>query len=88
MPVKIERTDPSSNPARVLLQAMSDEMQSLYEVVGAGARRRAGDPRRARGDGARQPAAMQLYERAGYRRTECYGTFATDPLSVCYEKRL
>lgn len=38
--------------------------------------------------GVKQPAAIALYEGAGYRRVECYGAYAEDPLSVCMEKRL
>jgi len=36
----------------------------------------------------RQPEAIRLYERLGYRRIACYGIYAEDPLSVCMEKRL
>ncbi|HEY0006972.1 MAG TPA: GNAT family N-acetyltransferase [Pyrinomonadaceae bacterium] len=38
--------------------------------------------------GIRQPAAIRLYESDGYQRIECYGKFAEDPLSVCFEKRI
>jgi putative acetyltransferase len=38
--------------------------------------------------GARQPDAITLYERAGYRRIAPFGPNADDPLSVFYEKRL
>ncbi len=38
--------------------------------------------------GARQPEAIALYERAGYRRIAPFGPNAGDPLSVFYEKRL
>jgi GNAT superfamily N-acetyltransferase len=38
--------------------------------------------------GVRQPVALRLYEAAGYRRIDCYGRYATDPLSVCFEKGL
>jgi GNAT superfamily N-acetyltransferase len=38
--------------------------------------------------GLRQPEAIRLYERAGYKRIECYGMYAEDPLSICMEKRL
>ncbi|GGP33747.1 hypothetical protein GCM10010214_02220 [Streptomyces abikoensis] len=38
--------------------------------------------------GVRQPAAMRLYERAGYRRIANYPPHDQDPLSVCYEKAL
>ncbi|HJU54039.1 MAG TPA: GNAT family N-acetyltransferase [Pyrinomonadaceae bacterium] len=38
--------------------------------------------------GVKQPAAISLYERAGYQRIERYGTHAEDPLSICMEKRL
>ncbi|MEL6308011.1 MAG: GNAT family N-acetyltransferase [Chloroflexota bacterium] len=36
--------------------------------------------------GTRQPEAIRLYDRAGYQRMACYGQYADDPLSVCYEK--
>lgn len=38
--------------------------------------------------GLRQPEAIQLYESAGYRRVPCYGPYADNPLSVCFEKLL
>lgn len=38
--------------------------------------------------GVRQPEAIGLYESAGYRRVRCYGRYADNPLSVCFEKRL
>lgn len=38
--------------------------------------------------GLRQPAAMRLYERAGYRRVPNFPPHEADPESVCYEKRL
>ena len=53
--------------------------------------------RRARADGlaalmletgVRQPAAIRLYERAGYARRGPFGDYADDPLSVFMEKRL
>lgn len=53
--------------------------------------------RRARADGlpmlrletgVRQPAALRLYERAGYARRGPFGDYPDDPLSVFMEKRL
>ncbi|MEU8636227.1 GNAT family N-acetyltransferase [Amycolatopsis sp. NPDC048633] len=38
--------------------------------------------------GVRQPAAMRLYERAGYRRVPNFPPYEADPESVCYEKVL
>jgi putative acetyltransferase len=38
--------------------------------------------------GTRQPEATALYEAMGYRRIPCFGRYADDPFSVCYEKRL
>ena len=38
--------------------------------------------------GARQPEALALYEGAGFHPIPCYGRFADDPLSLCFEKRL
>ncbi|MEV6641747.1 hypothetical protein [Amycolatopsis sp. NPDC051371] len=38
--------------------------------------------------GVRQPAAMRLYERAGYRRVPNFPPYEDDPESVCYEKLL
>lgn len=35
-----------------------------------------------------QPEAIHLYERAGYRVIEAFGSYTKDPLSVFYEKRL
>ncbi|WP_410633105.1 GNAT family N-acetyltransferase [Amycolatopsis sp. cmx-4-83] len=53
--------------------------------------------RLARGQGARrlrletarhQPAAIRLYERAGYRRVPNFPPHESDPESICYEKAL
>ncbi len=33
-----------------------------------------------------QPAAIRLYESLGYQRCPCYGRYASDPLSVCFDK--
>ncbi|WP_370962241.1 GNAT family N-acetyltransferase [Amycolatopsis sp. cg9] len=38
--------------------------------------------------GIRQPAAMRLYESAGYRRVPNFPPHESDPESVCYEKAL
>ena len=38
--------------------------------------------------GIRQSAAMKLYERAGFHRIARFGVHGSDPLSVCYEKRV
>ncbi|MFF9125474.1 GNAT family N-acetyltransferase [Streptomyces sp. NPDC014889] len=38
--------------------------------------------------GVRQPAAIRLYERTGYRKIANYAPHDQDPLSVCYEKAL
>ncbi len=38
--------------------------------------------------GDRQPEAVALYERAGYRRIERWGPFEADPRSICLEKTL
>jgi putative acetyltransferase len=38
--------------------------------------------------GVRQPEALRLYERAGYRRCAPFGNYQQDPLSVFMEKRL
>jgi putative acetyltransferase len=38
--------------------------------------------------GKRQPEAIGLYESAGYHRIPCYGQFAHQPLSVCFEKKI
>jgi ribosomal protein S18 acetylase RimI-like enzyme len=38
--------------------------------------------------GSRQPEAIGLYESAGYLRVPAFGEYASDPLSVCFEKRL
>jgi putative acetyltransferase len=38
--------------------------------------------------GIRQPEAIGLYEASGFHRTECYGQYAGQPLSVCYEKQI
>jgi GNAT superfamily N-acetyltransferase len=35
-----------------------------------------------------QPAALQLYASVGYARVPCWGPFAADEQSVCFEKRL
>lgn len=38
--------------------------------------------------GVRQPAAVALYEAAGFERTEPYGQYADNPFSVCFFKKL
>lgn len=35
-----------------------------------------------------QTQAMHLYENSGFVRCDCYGEYADDPRSVCYEKTL
>ena len=37
--------------------------------------------------GIHQRAAIELYERAGFRRIPPFGDYQEDPLSRCYEKR-
>jgi putative acetyltransferase len=36
--------------------------------------------------GLRQPAAIRLYEGAGYKPIAAYGRYRDDPMSICYEK--
>lgn len=38
--------------------------------------------------GTYQYAAMALYKRAGFVRTECWGEYASSPTSKCFEKNL
>lgn len=38
--------------------------------------------------GTEQPEALAVYERAGYHRIPCYGYFADDPSTICFEKQL
>jgi GNAT superfamily N-acetyltransferase/effector-binding domain-containing protein len=38
--------------------------------------------------GVKQPAAIGLYRKHGYRQIENYGPYASQPNSVCFEKRL
>jgi GNAT superfamily N-acetyltransferase len=38
--------------------------------------------------GNRQVQAIGLYESAGFVRIDCYGVYADEPLSLCYEKTL
>lgn len=38
--------------------------------------------------GNRQVEAMRLYERAGFRRGDCWGPYVDDPRSRCYELEL
>jgi GNAT superfamily N-acetyltransferase len=38
--------------------------------------------------GIRQPEAIRLYDTSGYSRIPCYGCYAGNPLSICFEKRL
>lgn len=38
--------------------------------------------------GARQPGAIALYQHEGYRRINCFGAYANDPMSFCFEKQL
>ncbi|WP_409878515.1 hypothetical protein [Dendronalium sp. ChiSLP03b] len=38
--------------------------------------------------GIRQPAAIQLYEAAGYQRIALYGRYVGNLLSVCFAKQI
>ena len=38
--------------------------------------------------GTRQPEAIALYQRHGYRPIDCFGAYAGNPFSVCYGKAL
>jgi putative acetyltransferase len=38
--------------------------------------------------GTLQTAAIGLYESSGYVRTECYGKYVGNPISLCYEKKI
>ncbi len=38
--------------------------------------------------GTLQPEAIRLYERSGYQRIPCYGSYADDGYSVCFGKVL
>jgi len=38
--------------------------------------------------GIRQPEALRLYRSAGYAEIPCFGEYADDRFSVCFEKRL
>lgn len=38
--------------------------------------------------GNRQPEAIALYHRLGFHRIPCWGQYATDPISLCFEKLL
>jgi putative acetyltransferase len=38
--------------------------------------------------GMRQPEALALYARAGFRRIPAFGTYVDNPISVCFEKQL
>ena len=38
--------------------------------------------------GIKQSTAIALYESVGFNRIECYGDYASDDSSVCFEKRL
>ena len=38
--------------------------------------------------GTRQPEAIGLYRSAGYGEIPCFGAYADDQFSVCFEKRL
>jgi putative acetyltransferase len=61
--------------------------RTLVEYLLAAARRL--DYQRVRLEtGVRQPAAMALYERLGFRRIAPCGEYARDPTSVCYEREL
>ncbi|GAA1977980.1 GNAT family N-acetyltransferase [Catenulispora subtropica] len=38
--------------------------------------------------GPRQAAAIRFYERSGYARVPCFGAYADDPTSQCYQREL
>lgn len=84
------------------LDATHGEVKRMYVVpaargtgVSSAILRGLEDAARARGwdrlvleTGERQPDAMRLYEREGYRRIPNFGYYVDSPLSRCYEKRL
>ena len=62
--------------SRLVLAALEDEARELgYSFV----RLETGD---------RQPEAIKLYASSGFEPIPRYGSFADDPRSVCFEKRL
>ena len=38
--------------------------------------------------GLKQPGAIALYEAAGFAKVKCYGEYANNPLSICFEKEI
>lgn len=65
----------------------SGAAQALLEALAAAARAK-GAVALVLETGTRQPAALTAYRRWGFVPIPCWGAFAEDPLSVCFEKRL
>jgi len=38
--------------------------------------------------GLKQPGAIALYEAAGFAKVNCFGEYASNPMSICFEKEL
>jgi GNAT superfamily N-acetyltransferase len=62
--------------AKRILEALEDEARAL------------GATRVVLETGPAQPEAIGLYERAGYREIPCFGAYAGEPLSRCFERSL
>jgi putative acetyltransferase len=65
-----------SGYGKVILAALEDEARKL------------GAQRVVLETGVAQPEAMGLYEQGGYREIPCFGAYAGEPLSRCYERLL
>jgi GNAT superfamily N-acetyltransferase len=61
---------------RLILEALEEEARAL------------GAARVVLETGVAQPESISLYERSGYREIPCYGAYAGEPLSRCFERLL
>jgi putative acetyltransferase len=61
---------------KLILQALEDEARAL------------GAERVVLETGVGQPESMSLYQRSGYTEIPCFGAYASEPLSRCFERCL
>jgi putative acetyltransferase len=82
-------------PGAAEIKRMFTRPEARGRGVGRAVLARLEDEARARGigllrleTGTLQPDAHRLYEAAGYRQIPCFGEYAGEPLSRCYERRI
>ena len=79
MDLVLSRTTAGDAEVRRLVAAQEVEVASRYDTVDVGPQPAAGTE---------QPEAVQLYRSAGWTPIPCYGWFADDPTTRCFERVL